>query len=116
MAPTLVYDAAGHLRLAVGAAGGATIPAQVARAIIGVLDWHLTAQQAIALPQIFAPSDTVRVEKGTYLEAMLPALIALGHTDAQAMPAGFKANAVEVVDGHLAGGVDPRSEGAVAGP
>ncbi len=116
MSPTLVYDQAGHLRLAIGAAGGATIPAQVIKAIIGVLDWKLTAQQAIALPQIFAPTDTVRVEQGTYLEPMLPALIALGHTDAQAMPAGFKANAVEVVDGHLAGGVDPRSEGAVAGP
>jgi hypothetical protein len=32
------------------------------------------------------------------------------------MAAGFKANAVEVVDGRLAGAADPRSEGAVAGP
>jgi gamma-glutamyltranspeptidase/glutathione hydrolase len=50
MAPTLIYDAEGHLRLAVGAAGGTTIPAQVAKAIIGVLDWNLPAQAAIALP------------------------------------------------------------------
>ena len=55
----------GQVRLAVGAAGGATIIAQVAKAIIGVIDWHLTAQQAIALPTIFAPGDTVFVERGT---------------------------------------------------
>lgn len=116
MSPTLIYDQAGHLRLAIGAAGGATIPAQVAKAIIGVLDWHLTAQQAIALPTLFAPTDTVKVEQGTWLEGMLPALVALGHTDAQAMPPGFKANAIEVVDGRLAAGVDPRSEGAAAAP
>jgi hypothetical protein len=27
----------------------------VIRALIGVLDWHLTAQQALALPVLFAP-------------------------------------------------------------
>ena len=44
---------------AVGAAGGSTIPAQVAKAIIGVIDFHLSPQDAIALPVIFAPGDTV---------------------------------------------------------
>jgi gamma-glutamyltranspeptidase/glutathione hydrolase len=116
MAPTLVYDQSGHLRLAIGAAGGATIPAQVAKAIIGVLDWKLSAQEAVALPQLYAPTDTVRVEQGTWLEAMIPALVALGHADVRPMEGGFKANAIEVVGGHLAGAVDPRSEGAVAGP
>ena len=35
MAPTIVYDPDGKVRLAVGAAGGATIIAQVAKALIG---------------------------------------------------------------------------------
>ena len=43
MSPTIVYGPDGQVRLAVGAAGGATIPAQVAKAIIGVIDWHLSA-------------------------------------------------------------------------
>jgi gamma-glutamyltranspeptidase/glutathione hydrolase len=69
MSPTIVWAPDGHIRLALGAAGGATIPAQVLKAIIGVVDWHLTAQQAIALPVIFAPGgDTVFVERGTYLD------------------------------------------------
>ena len=38
MSPTIVYGPDGRVRLAVGAAGGATIIAQVAKAIIGVVD------------------------------------------------------------------------------
>lgn len=112
MAPTLVYDPQGRLRLVIGAAGGATIPAQVLKAIIGVVDWKLTAQEAIALPVIFAPGgNTVYLEKGTALEAMAPALAALGHSDIQLRDASFKANAIEVIDGVLSGAADPRSEG-----
>jgi gamma-glutamyltranspeptidase/glutathione hydrolase len=115
MAPTLVYAPDGHLRLAIGAAGGATIPAQVVRAIIGVIDWDLSAQDAIALPMIFAPSNTVIVEKGTALAAMAPALQALGHADVQVREGMYKANAVEVVNGTLVGAADPRGEGRAVG-
>ena len=111
MSPTIVWDPKGRVRLAVGAAGGPTIPAQVLKAIIGVIDWHYSAQQAIALPVIFAPGDTVYLEKGTFLETMAPQLQAMGHT-VQVRAPGFKANAVEWVNGHWAGGADPRSEGA----
>jgi gamma-glutamyltranspeptidase/glutathione hydrolase len=112
MSPTIVWSPNGHIRLAVGAAGGPTIPAQVLKAIIGVIDWHLSAQQAIALPVLFAPGvDTVYVERGTYLETMIPQLQALGQ-QVKPMPAGFKANAVEWANGRWAGGADPRSEGA----
>jgi gamma-glutamyltranspeptidase/glutathione hydrolase len=112
MSPTIVWSPEGHVRLAVGAAGGATIPAQVLKAIIGVIDWHLTAQQAIALPVIFAPGgDTVFVERGTYLEAIAPQLQALGHT-VQVRDPSFKANAIEWVNGRWVGAADPRSEGA----
>lgn len=113
MSPTIVYGPDGKVRLAVGAAGGATIIAQVAKTIIGVIDWKLSAQDAIALPVLFAPGDTVFVEQGTSLEAMAPALRALGH-DVRAREPGFKANAIEWRDGGWSGGADPRSEGAVA--
>jgi gamma-glutamyltranspeptidase/glutathione hydrolase len=116
MSPTIVYGSDGKVRLAVGAAGGATIIAQVAKAIIGVIDWHLTAQQAIALPTIFAPGDTVFVERGTFLEGMIPALKALGHAKVDFRePGTFKANAIERSGGRWVGAADPRSEGAAAG-
>jgi gamma-glutamyltranspeptidase/glutathione hydrolase len=112
MSPTLVYAPDGGLRLVIGAAGGKTIPAQVTKAIIGVIDWNLTAQEAIALPVIYAPGgNAVIVEPGSSLEAMIPALKALGHTEVRAATLAFKANAIEVVDGKLAGAADPRSEG-----
>ena len=110
MAPTIVYGPDGAVRIAIGAAGGATIIAQVAKALIGVLDWHLSAQQAIALPLIFAPGPTAYVEQGTSLEAMVPALEALGQ-QVKILPMGLKANAIERVNGHWVGAADPRSEG-----
>ncbi|HUD30502.1 MAG TPA: gamma-glutamyltransferase [Novosphingobium sp.] len=110
MAPTLVYGPDGKLLFVVGAAGGATIPVQVTRALIGVLDWKLPVDKALALPVLFAPTDTVNVEKGSRLEAMIPALTALGHpVAATQMP--LKTNAVMVVDGRLVGAGDPRTEG-----
>jgi len=114
MSPTIVYGPDGRVRLAVGAAGGSTIPAQVLKAIIGVIDWHLTAQQAVALPTIFAPGgDTVYLERGTFLEAMAPQLQALGHTKIDYRPpTTFKGNAIEYLDGRWVGAADPRSEGA----
>lgn len=110
MSPTIVYGPDGRARLAIGAAGGATIPAQVLKAIVGVLDWHLSAADAIALPVLFAPGDTVFVERGSRMEAMVPQLEALGHKVVVREPS-FKANAIEWVGGQLVGAADPRSEG-----
>ena len=110
MSPTIVYAPDGSVRLAVGAAGGATIIAQVAKAIIGVVDWRLSAQQAIALPQLIVAGEGIGVEQGTALEAMIPALTVLGHR-VRAVEPGYKANAIERVDGGWAGAADPRSEG-----
>lgn len=114
MSPTLVFDPKGKLRLAIGAAGGATIPAQVAKAIIGVIDWKLPAQQAIALPVLFVAGDTLILEPGSALEPMAPALRALGHDAVTSRSLSFKANAVEVIGKRLVGAADPRSEGRAA--
>ena len=110
MSPTIVYDASGKVRLAIGAAGGSTIIAQVAKALIGVIDWHLSAQDAIGLGLIFAPGPLAIAEQATQAEAMVPALRALGEQITVA-PLGLKANAIERVDGHWVGAADPRSEG-----
>jgi gamma-glutamyltranspeptidase/glutathione hydrolase len=111
IAPTLVYGPDGKLLFVVGAAGGATIPVQVIRALIGALDWKLPVDQVLALPVLFAPGDTINVEKGSKLEAMIPALVALGHGSVKATEMPLKTNAVAVVDGRLVGAGDPRSEG-----
>ena len=117
MSPAIVYDAKGKPILAIGAAGGMTIPAQVAKAIVGVLDWQLAVGDAIALPQIYVNDDLVVVEAGTQgapLVAMIPALEKLGHK-VVSFPLPLKANGIERVGSGWRGGVDPRSEGVATG-
>jgi len=110
MAPTIVYGPDGKVRIAIGAAGGSTIIAQVAKALIGVLDWKMSAQDAIAMGLIYTPGPGGVIERGTALEAMLPQLAQLGE-HLRAAPLGLKANAIEQVDGRWRGAADPRSEG-----
>ncbi len=112
MAPTIVFGPDGKVRIALGAAGGPTIIAQIAKALVAVLDWKMSAQDSIALGLVFSPGDTAILEKGTTLEALAPELRALGHK-VQVAPLGLKANAVERVNGRWIGAADPRSEGAV---
>jgi gamma-glutamyltranspeptidase/glutathione hydrolase len=114
MAPTIVYNPDGSVRIAIGAAGGATIIAQVAKALVGVIDWHMSAQDAIGMGLIFSPGGTAVAEKATQAEAMMPALLALGERIVVA-PLGLKANAIERVGGHWVGAADPRSEGVSQG-
>ena len=114
MSPTIVYDRRGQVRIALGAAGGSTIIAQVAKALVAVLDWHMPAQQAIALGLVYAPGRIALLEQGTQLEAMAPALRDLGET-VRVMPMGLKANAIERVGGRWVGAADPRSEGVAMG-
>ncbi|MDQ2893876.1 MAG: gamma-glutamyltransferase, partial [Pseudomonadota bacterium] len=119
MSPTIVYGPDGHVRLALGAAGGPTIIAQIAKALVGVLDWNMSAQDAIAMGLIYAPGPIAAVEQGTAREAMVPALRALGE-QVRVVPLGLKANAIEwKADGHgggrWIGAADPRSEGVAIG-
>ncbi len=110
MAPTIVYGPDGKVRVAIGAAGGATIICQVAKALVGIIDWHMSAQDAIAMGLLYAPGKQGTLEQGTDLAKMLPQLQALGE-DLHVAPLGLKANAIEKVNGRWVGAADPRSEG-----
>jgi gamma-glutamyltranspeptidase/glutathione hydrolase len=110
MSPTIVYGPDGEVRIAIGAAGGTTIIAQVAKALIGVIDWDMSAQAAIAMPQLIGYGERVTIERGTPLEAMAPALRAMGH-EVVLVEGSYKANAVEHEGGRWSGAADPRSEG-----
>jgi gamma-glutamyltranspeptidase/glutathione hydrolase len=114
MSPTIVYGPDGQVRLALGAAGGPTIIMQVAKSIIGVVDWGRSAQEAIALPTMTIAGPGIAVERGSALERLAPALTALGHRVSVRAPS-FKANAIERVGGRWVGAADPRSEGVALG-
>jgi len=94
MAPTVVYDAQGRIVLVIGAAGGPTIPVTVARAIIGVLDFKLGAQDALAMPFAMSFGDMLLIEEGTALAAMKDDFAARGYGSIRVGPAPIKANAL----------------------
>lgn len=110
MSPTIVYGPDGEIRVAIGAAGGLTIIAQVAKALIGIIDWDLGAHEAIALPQVIGMGNRVLLERGTPAEALAAPLRALGH-DVSLVEPGYKANALERLGERWVGAADPRSEG-----
>ncbi|MFV3128189.1 gamma-glutamyltransferase [Niveispirillum sp. KHB5.9] len=115
MSPSIVYDQNGQVVLAIGAAGGPTIIAQVAKAIVGVLDWKLDVQTAIALPTFMGNGDVLRIEAGTPVGAMADKLRAMGH-EVQVDDFGGKLNGIDKVTGQWRGGADPRSNGTAGAP
>ncbi len=111
MAPTIVYGPDGRLIYVVGAAGGGTIPTQVAKTLIGLIDFKLSLDEALALPQLYSPGDAVVIEQGTMLEGMVDALKSLGHTTVNARSLPLKLNAAQRTETGWIGAADPRSEG-----
>ena len=110
MAPTIVYDAKGRVVLALGSAGGKRIPMHVLKTLVGVLDWGLPAQQAIALPNIFFGGGALLVDKSPEMAALVPGLAKLGQT-VTVSDLTSKVNAIERTATGWHGAADPRSEG-----
>jgi gamma-glutamyltranspeptidase / glutathione hydrolase len=118
MSPTMLLDDRGRLRLLVGSPGGTRIIGFVAQSIVGVVDWSLDVQQAVAAPHFLAEEGPVEIEEGSALAAHEQALEALGHTVAvNDMNSGLHAIAIEHTRRGrvLYGGVDPRREGVALG-
>ena len=115
MAPTIVYDRAGHVIAVVGSVGGSAIINDVAKTLVGILDWHLDPQQAIDLPNIGSRNfGFVELEKGTAAAALEPKLRALGH-DVRILEYASGLHAITRTRAGWAGGADPRREGTVLG-
>ena len=118
MSPTMLLDERGRLRLVVGSPGGTRIIGFVAQTIVGVVDWDLDVQQAVAAPHFLSEGEQVELEEGTPITGHEAALEALGHTVApRNMNSGLHAIAIEYTrrGRTLEGGVDPRREGVALG-
>ncbi len=114
MSPTLVFDGSGKVVAAVGSPGGSWIIGYVAKTLIAALDWKLNISQAIDLPNFVNRNGPTELERGTPLEALRPALEALGHEVAvKDLNSGL--HGVVVTDFGLAGGADKRREGTAMG-
>jgi len=120
MAPTFLFAPSGELRLAVGAAGGPTIPTTVAQIIIHLVDDKMKLDEAIAASRVHhnLSPDAIRMENNGLEAETQKALAARGHQFRVArFPIG-KACGVEVdpATGFRAAVADPRFDGAGAIP
>ncbi|MCT2557909.1 gamma-glutamyltransferase [Tsuneonella sp. YG55] len=116
MAPMVIWDPAGRPVIAVGAAGGSTIPVSTARAIVGMIDFGMSAEEALALPFTMAFGDTVLLEKGTWLESAMPQFRALGHAKFRTGEAPIKVNALRRTRNGWEAGREPRMEDLIDPP
>src|SRR5437868_1568004 len=81
MAPALVFDASGELLLSIGSSGGASIPTNIAQAIVHLVDDGMRIDRAIAAPRLHHNlyPDVVHVEPSGLEAATVKALEARGH-------------------------------------
>lgn len=117
MSPTIILDSDGDFRMATGSPGGSNIIAYTAKSILGVLDWGLTPQQAVELPNVVARGKVVRVEANTGSEELVRALERAGYiVDGSRGENSGLSVVIRNQDGMLIGGVDPRREGTIRKP
>lgn len=114
MAPIIVFNAQGEPVIIAGSPGGSRIIDYVALSLVGMLDFHLTAQQAVELPHVTHRNDVLALEKDTPLASRA----------GEFKERGYEVQVVELNSGlHLIqrtatgwqSGVDPRREGAAMG-
>lgn len=119
MAPTLVFEKGSKkLVLTTGSPGGSAIINYVGKVLVGTMDWGLTVQQAISLPNFGSRNGPTELEQGRVSEALVAALKARGH-NVRVMDQTSGLQGIMRINVHgedmWFGGADPRREGAVKG-
>lgn len=115
MSPTLVFEKkSGELITSVGSPGGAAIIHYTAKALVGILDWGLNAQEAINLPNFVNYNGPTILETDRFPAELIQSLEALGHEVLERdLTSGIQA--IQRTENGLYGGADPRREGVVKG-
>lgn len=133
MAPHIVFASDGSLAFTTGSPGGNSILAYTAKSMVGIIDWGLSVQEAIELPNVIARNGSVRLEakdlpaeETDEVQRAGPAeefgmesdiingLESMGHTVVRSRG---EISGLHIIqrqeDGTLVGGADPRREGTV---
>ena len=131
MSPHIVFAPDGEFLFTTGSPGGNSIIAYTAKTIVGMIDWGLSPQEAIELPNVIARNGSLRMEaqnlrnaetdeidrgKGAkefgMSEEIVSSLEGLGH---KVRRSGGEISGLHIIyrkeDGTLIGGADPRREG-----
>ncbi len=131
MSPHIVFAPDGEFLFTTGSPGGNSIIAYTAKTIVGMVDWGLSPQEAIELPNVIARNGSLRLEAQNLRDAetseinrgagakefgmsekIVSELEAIGH---DVRRSGGEISGLHIIyrqeDGTLVGGADPRREG-----
>lgn len=119
MSPTLVFDkATGKALFSIGSPGGSAIPNYVAKALFGTMDWGLTLQQAVSLPNFGSRNGPTELEAGRASDTLVRELQNRGHAvRIMTQTSGLQGIMRIFVHGEPMwfGAADPRREGNAKG-
>jgi len=110
MTPVIVLKD-GRFFATLGSPGGPSILAYNLKALVGVLDWHLSMQQAVALPNLIANGDRYSAEVDKLGPEVAKGLADRGMNFGAGRGENSGLHGVMARGGTLEGGADPRREG-----
>ena len=113
MAPAIVLTRDGKFHAAAGSPGGSSIQAYNLKALVALLDWNMSPQDAVSLPNLVARGD--RFSADPFPEPIMQGLAARDMPLSTARGENSGLQAVIVKDGGYEGGADPRREGRARG-
>jgi gamma-glutamyltranspeptidase/glutathione hydrolase len=131
MSPLIVFNPDGEFLFTTGSPGGNSIIAYTAKSVVGLIDWNLTPQEAIELPNVISrrgqvrlesqdlkSEDTDEIDRGAgavefgLSNEIVTALETAGH---KVVRSKGEISGLHIIyrqaDGTLIGGADPRREG-----
>ena len=114
LSPTIVFKDDKPMLL-VGAPGGTTITMGNLQAILNVVDFGMTAHEAVCAPRFTTTSDTIELTNRIF-RATERELQAMGYPTRR-HPYSYMSplvHAIRIVDGKLDGGADPAGDGVAA--
>ena len=114
MSPTIVLDRDDRPVAALGSAGGSRIIGDTLQALLGMLDWNLSPEAALAQPRIINRNGATELERDTAGAAQADALRGLGHEVQVRRHEGGLAAIRRTGDGWQ-GAADPRRDGVARG-
>jgi gamma-glutamyltranspeptidase/glutathione hydrolase len=115
MSPAIVLDRDGRFVAALGSPGGPAIIAFDLKALVGLLDWKLSPQAAVDLPNLTARGEAYAAEAEKFAPGVVEGLAARGVRLTPSSNEISGLQAVEAADGRLEGAADPRREGVARG-
>lgn len=115
MSPTIILDDNNELYMVTGSPGGNSIPAYTAKSILGIVDWGMSVDEAVAFPNIIARGDTVRVEINREPgQVHADHLRGEGYDVQESDGENSGLHVILVTEDGLVGAADPRREGTVS--